>query len=304
MPGSHQEQDLLHEEVLDWLQRRDDARPFLLFVHSMEPHAPYQPREPFWKALASDVSPSDRAAYENIEKIERGAVSEDMLHKLRALYDGEIASNDERFGVLLDAVRARGLYRDSLILFISDHGEAFGERGRLGHGFYLNAETQRIPLLVKPPGPAGRGRRIAGTVSQVDILPTLLDWLAVASPSQSDGTSFAELLRGGERLPGASAPVYAHLQFGNSPLRTSVTQGRWTLIHSARSARLAESLELYDRVADPSDSTDVSDRHPDVVARLLSLLERGNSQAPAWPIVDDELEPAMIEQLEALGYAQ
>jgi arylsulfatase A-like enzyme len=226
------------------------------------------------------------------------------LDALRALYDAEVAASDDRFGVLLRTLEARHAYRDSIIAFTSDHGEAFRERGRLGHGSHLHAETRDIPLLIKPAGESGRGRRVSGTVAQVDLLPTLLDLAGLPASAANDGTSFAAVVRGGDRVPDAARPVLAHLRFGNSPLRTSVSQGRWTLIHTIRRGQRGESLELFDRESDPQERSDLADRRPEVVAELLELLERGNAQAPEWPVGQHDPDATMVEQLEALGYAR
>ena len=115
-----------------------DARPagdtrdrFFLFAHIYEPHTPYTPPARFAK---SDP------------------------------YDGEVEYADEIVGTLLDHLRARDLYDDALIVLLSDHGEGLGDHGEEEHGIFLYRETIRVPLIVKMPGGANRGKRVATPV--------------------------------------------------------------------------------------------------------------------------------------------
>ena len=75
-----------------------------------------------------------------------------VLSSVRDLYDAEIASNDASFGELLNYLRLNNSYEDTLIVFVSDHGEEFYEHGRLGYGSQLFDEVVKVPLLIKVPG--------------------------------------------------------------------------------------------------------------------------------------------------------
>ena len=100
-------------------------------------------------------------------------------------------------------------------------------------------------------------------------------------------------LRDGAAVPVDDQPVFAHLRFGGSPLRASVSLGRWTLIHTIRRANRGESLALYDRESDPLELRDVAAQNPAVVARLSALLERGRAQRPAWTVGEHEISSGL-----------
>ena len=302
----HEKSDDLHEATLDWLSERDEDSPFFLYVHSMNPHAPYRPPDPFRTRFAGDVGPSDRAVYTDIEALARGPVSPELLAKLQALYDAEIATNDHALGILLDDLRERGLYDDTLIIFLSDHGEAFWERQQLGHGHNLYAETLDIPLIIKPPGNrAPTTDRVRRPVSHVDLLPTVLEFLELPSPDETDGHSFASLIDAGAPLPaGPSKPVFGHLDFGELLESESVIDGRWKMIRTRDPAGSWTRPALYDLRQDPRELENLSLQKPHVRARLEKLLEERDQISPAWPVRAAEVDAALLQQLEALGYKQ
>jgi arylsulfatase A-like enzyme len=125
--------------------------PFFLYAHTRDPHQPYDPPAA-WRRFSADAArarPVD-------------------------LYDDEIRFNDHYFGELVERLEERGLYRDSMLVLTSDHGEEFGERGGSGHGFTLFEEVVRVPLVVKYPGNAGAGTSVEAPVSLLDVLPTVL----------------------------------------------------------------------------------------------------------------------------------
>src|SRR5439155_633275 len=94
----------------------------------------------------------------------------DNIALLSAQYAGEVALLDESFGELLDHLRARGLDRSTLVVFVADHGEEFHEHGGFDHGRTLYQELVRVPLLVRLPAGAGGGRRLRGLARQIDVL--------------------------------------------------------------------------------------------------------------------------------------
>ena len=131
-----------------WVEALTSPR-FFLFFHIYEPHTPYTP-------------PARFAQY--------------------APYDGEIAYSDEIVGRLIEFLKARGLYDRALIVFLSDHGEGLGDHGEQEHGLFLYDETIRVPLIVKLPGQAARGRRVQQPVQHLDLVPTILDLVGARRP--------------------------------------------------------------------------------------------------------------------------
>ena len=140
-----------------WLAERDTERPFLLWVHLYDPHAPYAPPPAYVERAGGDA------------------------------YRGEVAWMDDAIGTLLAALRADDAWSRCTVLVASDHGEGLGEHGEPTHGYFLFESTMRIPLLLRAPGlAAGRSSR---TVGVSDVFPTLQAALGLPPRAGIDGVS-------------------------------------------------------------------------------------------------------------------
>ena len=162
------------------------------WMHLLEPHAPYVPPERHKRALGVDVGGDPtglvtraQRAPEELTERERGA--------LRGLYAASVRHADERVGELLTHVPD-----DALVIVTADHGEALGEHGQVGHEPALHDELVHVPLLIRPPGGTGTGRRIVDTqVEHIDVAPTILEYAAVAPPATYRGRSLRPAVEGG-----------------------------------------------------------------------------------------------------------
>ncbi|MGH7894412.1 MAG: sulfatase, partial [Candidatus Binatia bacterium] len=233
-------------------------RPFFLFFHTYEVHDPYVPPAAVADSLAADPVP---AISEAVARIRAGVSGWGKAHKVfwgavdagdpRAvryvsdLYDAGIAQMDgTTLPALLDRLDALGLADDTLVIFTSDHGEAFQEHGRFLHDD-LAPETLHVPLVVRLPGRLPAGRRVREPVGLVDLLPTVLDLLSLPVPAQAQGRSLVALAT----AAGAAAPAVVVGEYPNPPGRRD---------ESARTASLTlvregGALALFDRVADPGE---------------------------------------------------
>jgi arylsulfatase A-like enzyme/Flp pilus assembly protein TadD len=259
------------DRALAWLGQ--DQRPFFLWVHLYDAHAPYVPPSP-WR--------------------ER--------HPGRP-YDGEISSVDEQVGRLLQELEKRGLAGRTAVAVVADHGEGLGEHGELTHGLLLYEPTLRVPFLLRSPDlPAGTVIRTP--VSLVDLAPTLAGLLGKSLPAPSapagrplDGRDLSASLRKGEEP--APADVYAEARypslFGWSPL-SSLRRREVKYIAAPRP-------ELYDLERDPGETANLAaaageaDRLRGFAARLAEI-EAGAVETPRGA-VDAETRA----RLAALGYA-
>jgi arylsulfatase len=142
--------------ALSWLEGLPPGAPYFLFANYFDPHAPYEPVGRY----AEFPRAAEPLAYD-YEAVMRGtrALDVDARAVLRDRYDAEIRDMDGALGALLHAVQARPGGDRTLIVVTADHGEALGEEGRLGHGFWLSEELTRVPLIVRYPGDRDAGRR-------------------------------------------------------------------------------------------------------------------------------------------------
>jgi arylsulfatase A-like enzyme len=170
------------------------GRPAFLYVHTMDPHIPYAPPEP-WLSMF-EPKPTPQAPGRDPRRDPDPVANRDAFV---ARYDGEIAYGDAQLGRFLDELKARGLYDRALIVFLSDHGEEFYDHGDWGHGVSLYEELVRIPLVVKYPRQRGAGRRVSRLVQHVDVVPTVLRELGLPIPERLAGRPLQEAGTAAER---------------------------------------------------------------------------------------------------------
>lgn len=257
------------DRALAWLGR-EDPRPFFLWIHLYDAHAPYMP-------------PAAWAA----------------RHPGRP-YDGEISEVDEQVGRVLAALDRGRLAKRTVVAVAADHGEGLGEHGERTHGLLLYEPTLHVPLLVRAPGRLAP-RTIETPVSLVDLAPTLAGLLGKALPAPAtgplDGRDLsAELLGGGEPAP---ADLYAETRypaiFGWSPL-AALRRRDLKYISAPRP-------ELYDLRRDPKEAANLAAAgRPAETARnfaaRLAAIEAGAVAGPRPAAADAETRA----RLASLGY--
>ena len=143
------------------LQRIDVQHPFFLWVHYFGPH----------------------------EKYEGGIGFHEQEPRIIAEYDGDVEAADHAVGRFLDALQAAGQLDRSIVVLHADHGQSLGDHDYVGHGLDLYDVSVRIPLIVRYPRTFPKGSRRADLVSNVDIMPTILDVLGLPAPPSVTGRS-------------------------------------------------------------------------------------------------------------------
>ncbi len=289
-------------KAIAWLEASPDDRPFLLWVHTVDPHAPYQPRERFRREFAPNVEDRRIGTVDFLRRFgskEFPRTPQNYDH-LNNLYDAEVAQNDEAFGELLDALDRRGRTATTMIVFVSDHGESLGERDVVGHGLNLYDETVKVPLVVLPPG-GTETRRSRTMVTQTDLVPTVLDVVGLPAPHELSGRALTPLW---DQADAGWADRTA-VSFLNTEGRhgLGVRRGRWKAIEPLGTG-FSHGRELYDLKRDPAEQHDVIEQRPVMAAWLISIGRRAILDAPQP--VDIERGPSQKERdaLRALGYLQ
>jgi arylsulfatase A-like enzyme len=304
LPEQHRSQQVHHlsdrvnEAAFDWLEQRDRSRPFLLYLHTSDPHSPYTPPARFRQQLASFVTDPElglRAHVRGLDK-RRERIPAHEVRAITALYDAEIAFNDSSFGIFIDRLKALDLYDSSLIVVLGDHGEELYDHGRWRHSYSLFQELLRVPLMIKLPQQEMAGRKPDTIARQIDILPTILDELGLPCPAGIEGRSL---------ITAATAPAAAPATFAwldtSRDLR-AVLVGDLKLIEYHRYDRPHPPVALYDLSTDPGERTNLAEHNQDQVARLRALIPKRSAPAfaPIWIKPGHKLE----EQLRALGYIE
>ncbi len=301
----------VHQRVVDWLAARDDEDPFLLYVHTLDPHAPYIPPTDVRERWAPQVSAATAAhSMQLVDDLQAGRieVSDALLADLEALYDAEIAANDTSFGALIDELTAHELYDEALVIVVSDHGEEFHEHGNWQHGRALHNESINVPLILKLPGMQS-GQRIVQRVQHIDLLPTLLATLGLEIEPTLEGRSLLPLLRGGSTVPPSTivpasdptARVFSYLHLDGAA-RVSVQEGNWKLIQQIEHGQLVWP-RLYDLATDPTELENLADRYPVRTGYLAAVIRR-KLAAPDVRLeaADGVIDEGVKKSLQALGY--
>ena len=250
------------DAVLAWARRLPAGRPYFVWVHYYDAHSPYQP-------------PGDWAGQPAAKR-----------------YGGEIAYVDREIGRLLRGLPDPPAGR--LVAAVGDHGEMLGEHGERDHGVFLYRASLDVPLILAGPGvPAGSV--VAETVATRALAATLLAILPYAQEARGFGSALPGV--GGTPRASEPTPVYSET------LLPADTYG-WSPLRAASDARLrlivAPRPELYDFVADPSESHNLIAERPQDVRRLqLAIDEAQSGSRPSAAITPN---PELAESLRSLGY--
>ena len=189
--------------TMDWLETNYRQPSFFLYVDMWDPHEPFECPWYDYARYADPAYAGDLMIYPEYGR-PTYMTAEEMANA-RALYAGQVTLVDRWMGRLLELVERLGLFKDTLVIWTSDHGHLFGEhdlQGKPGAELGTLFEvTTRIPLLVHHPEHVGAGARVAGIVQPPDLLPSILEFMGVPIPTQVQGHSVWPIVAGA----GASA---------------------------------------------------------------------------------------------------
>lgn len=296
--AAEKQDGLLVADVLAHWRERDE-RPSLTYVHFRRPHGPYNPDLAGLAAVRWQGFPGDDARLAVVQnadwQVQHAAqLSAEELAAATALYRANLATVDASLGALLEDAGP-----DTLVVVLSDHGEAFGQHDAFGHGAHVWAETLDIPLLVAGPGVEARVDREPACT--IDVLPTLLELCRVPPPTALPGHSLAARLRGPAPAAGREPIVVSARAAGDAAPALAVFDARWKLHLRADGGAL-----LSDRLADRGETRDLSAEHAALAARLTDRARafRARPPAAALPGATPELDAQRLAELRALGYVK
>ena len=252
------------DRAVRWLDTQS-GRPFFLWIHVYDPHAPYQPPAPF------------REKYKDRP------------------YDGEIAYADHELERLFAAVRRKSPPDKTLIAVLSDHGESLGEHGEYTHGVFLYDSTLRIAFTLSGPG-VPSGLRVKQQARTVDFLPTILELMGGKAPASVQGVSLTPFFASKDAATAVSyaETLYPKINMGWVELR-AIRTNHWKYIRAPRS-------ELYDLSTDAGEIHNVIRDHSAEVQKFEAQLKAMIGTDGAEKVETANVDQRTLDQLKSLGY--
>jgi arylsulfatase A-like enzyme/Flp pilus assembly protein TadD len=260
--GGERIAELVVDRAVQWLKQQNS--PWFLWVHCWDPHAPYDPPEPFKSKFSGDP------------------------------YDGEMAYVDHEMGRLFDYLNKNDLWDSSLVIFTGDHGESLWEHDEETHGIFAYNSTIWIPLIIHTPGT--KSRKVEQQVAHVDIFPTVCEALDIQRPDFLQGISLLPALRGKKirERPIYFESLYPFYSRGWAPLRGYIDTDE----------KFMESPipELYDLKDDFGETKNLAhDKKLNAYREELERIIRGFSLEESRQ-AEQKLDRRALERLRSLGY--
>ncbi len=278
--GRSPKAEKLNEVAMPELERlAAEDKPFFLFMRHMDPHSPYLPPEPFHKMFygKNEFDPNNKS----LEPVYNFKPFKDYFYTwfapgctdkdyIIANYDGAVAYMDACIQVMLTKLKDMGLEEDTLVVFVSDHGETLYDHDCYfdHHGLYEC--TLNVPFALRMPGTIKGGQRFAEICSLRDVMPTILEVMGIETDIKFDGRSLMPLTRG---------------EWRDRDTEYYITECTWERKHGWRTPEwklivalepdfhFKPEIELYNLIKDPDENNNVADENPDVVAMLKARME-------------------------------
>ncbi len=252
--------------AISWLKENSQQGPFFLHVEAFDPHEPWDPPQQFLEKYLQEPTAHSwpEPPYADIK------VPEEGVRRLRANYAGEASNVDYWYGQILDTVGELGLFENSVVVFISDHGALLNEQGQWVKGpERLRTQVTHIPVLVRVPGNQFAGKRVSGFVQIPDLFPTFLGRLNLKSPSRVTGEDLWPYVTG-ERTNRRDHAISAYGYIAS--VRTP--EWNYSAVWNREKYVGDYKPQLYNRPKDPQELTSVADQHTLVIKELHSKLEQ------------------------------
>jgi arylsulfatase A-like enzyme len=254
--------------------------PFFLTVDSYDPHEPWDPPEKYVRMY--DDQPYDLKEPFSVIYGPSDYLQDRELERMRARYAGELTMMDRWLGRFLDKMEELGLFENTMLLLVSDHGVALGEHGFTGKPPYvLWPEITDVPFLIRPPDGRGAGETSEYHASTHDVASTILGYLGLETPEQLEGQDLSVILEGGEPEDRShfTAGYHDHVW---------TRDDRYVMFCRYDGA----DAKLYDVQNDPEMRDDIARSEPNIVKRMYDGYVIRDAGGPL-PVYEEYPEPTI-----------
>ena len=280
-PIEHCKPSFLEMKACEFL-RRHRSEPFILYINFLEPHMPFfgpldnehDPHDVDLPANFSDpLEDNEPLCYRRKREqcIQKYGADEKDIRSLIARYWGLVTQVDRSVGAILRMLETLGLAENTIVVYTSDHGDMMGSHHMVEKGV-MYEEAARIPWLIRVPQMNGKGRLIKNCVSQIDMVPTLLELLTAKSQDSLPGQSLVPLFTGGkvgQRDVFIEWNPYSKKRLEHLYTRTIISPDGWKLCLSD-----VDKCQLFNLKEDPGETTNLFDsgRHSDIISQMRSKI--------------------------------
>jgi arylsulfatase A-like enzyme len=307
--------EFLNSEFFEIIENNPNLldKPLFAFLHTVDPHDPYTPKAPFLKFKKGDKERKELGFSDSIRlKKKIKGLSRKDIDYIKSLYDCEILHNDYYFGKFVDFLKEKNLYENSIIVMVADHGEQFDEHGSIFHGCSIYNEEVHVPLIIKFPYGKFSGIRTGAIVSQVDIFPTILDYLGIEISPGVDGLSIFNILNNKH----FKRPVFIKEKLNRGFDKSNfvgfidtVGKKKHIITYWNELFINASDFELYDLEKDFAEKTDIFEKENIFSVKAIKFIADYFLEKMKSPGFKEEkkldlkkLDPEKLKQLKTLGY--
>ena len=274
--------------VVEWIGRQRGTRPWFVWLHLMDPHWTYDP-PPAWRESFAPEHPLPAEVYRKLRDREitigpliyQNRMSPEEVAGFVNLYDAELRYTDHALGALLDGLEALGALERTLVVVSADHGESLGENHYFfEHGAYGGQAEIRVPLVLYAGGRLPEGVRVPATVRNIDVAPTIVEFVEAGHEPAFGGVPLQPLVggEGGDRSCFGETDQVFHDEFAAREVEGVLGKWRWLqrgrfkLVHRPKRDAAPERV-LYDLDSPEGETADVRESHPEVFAALAREMD-------------------------------
>lgn len=280
--------DLIQDKTLAFIDEHKDE-PFFLFVPSVIPHAELLvPEDEIVQSYRGKFPEKPYKGVDDGPRYKNGAYG--SVATPWANFAAMVTRLDRHVGQILAKLKELGLDDTTLVMFTSDNGP-HSEGGAHPNHFDSNGPLRgqkrdlyeggiRVPMIARWPGKVKAGSQTDHISAFWDVMPTAAELGDAQTPVNIDGISFLPTLLGRD---GQAEHKYLYWEFHERGGRQAVRKGRWKGVRLNVRKNLNGPLQLYDLQSDISETTDVADQHPDIVAELARIMKAAHTDSEAFP---------------------